>query len=84
MHHPQPPERAAKPRASALAVIATVAALCMALTPQVLAADISDIGFVDQSAIGNLPAFQSAKQQLNQYQSQLQTQFAAEIKGKSQ
>lgn len=68
----------------ALVAASAVAALALALTPQVLATDIADIGIVDQSAIGNLSQFQQAKAQLNQVQQQLQAQFQAAIKGKSQ
>jgi outer membrane protein len=71
------------PRLSTVAAIATAVALALALTPQVLATDISDIGFVDQQALGNLKPFADAKAQFGQYQAQLQTQFAAAIKGKS-
>lgn len=66
-----------------LVAAAAVTALALALTPQVLATDIADIGIVDQAAIGNLSQFQSAKAQLNQVQQQLQAQFQAAIKGKS-
>lgn len=62
---------------------ASVAALVLALTPQVLATDVADIGIVDQAAIGNLPQFQAAKAQLTGIQQQLQSQFQSAIKGKS-
>ena len=67
------------------AVVATaaVAALTLALTPQVLATDIADVGIVDQAAIGNLKQFQDAKAQFGQYQAQLSAQYQAAIKGKS-
>ena len=67
-----------------LVAAAAVTALALALTPQVLATDIADIGIVDQAAIGNLSQFQTAKAQLTQVQQQLQAQFQAAIKGKSQ
>lgn len=67
-----------------LVAAAAVTALALALTPQVLATDIADIGIVDQAAIGNLSQFQQAKAQLTQVQQQLQAQFQAAIKGKSQ
>jgi outer membrane protein len=63
---------------------AAISALTLALTPQVLATDIADIGIVDQAAIGGLKPFQDAKAQLNSYQASLATQFQAAIKGKSQ
>ena len=70
-------------RAPALAAAAAIAGLCLALTPQVLATDIADIGFVDQAALGNLSAFTAAKTQFGQIQAQLQSQYQSQIKGKS-
>lgn len=70
-------------RAPGLAAAAVIAGLCLALTPQVLATDISDIGFVDQQALGNLNAFAAAKTQFGQIQAQLQSQYQSQIKGKS-
>jgi len=61
-----------------------VAALILSVTPQVLATDISDIGFVDQAALGQLGPFQAAQAQFAQYQRGLSGQFQAAIKGKSQ
>jgi outer membrane protein len=82
--HPQHPHVGAnRPRASAVIGSALVLALVLALTPQVLATDIADIGVVDQAAIGNLKPFQDAKAQFTQIQAQLQAQFAVAIKGKS-
>jgi len=75
--------RATRVRHAAVATAAIVA-LTLALTPQVLATDISDIGIVDQAAIGNLKPFIDAKAQLNQFQSGLAAQYQAAIKGKSQ
>ena len=70
-------------RLRAFIAAASVAALVLALTPQVLATDVADIGIVDQAAIGNLPQFQAAKAQLTGIQQQLQSQFQSAIKGKS-
>lgn len=67
----------------ALTAAAAVTALVLALTPQVLATDVADIGIVDQAAIGNLSQFQDAKNQLTRLQTQMQAQFQAAIKGKS-
>src|SRR5215467_2273963 len=63
----------------ALIAAAAVTALVLALTPQVLATDVADIGIVDQAAIGNLSQFQDAKTQLTRIQQQLQSQFQAAI-----
>jgi len=56
----------------------------LGFSPQVLATDIADIGFVDQSAIGQLGPFVAAQQQFAQFQRALGVQFQAAIKGKSQ
>ncbi|MBC5828254.1 MAG: hypothetical protein GIW99_11340 [Candidatus Eremiobacteraeota bacterium] len=58
-------------------------AAMLALTPQVLATDITDIGFVDQAAIGSLKPFQDAQAQFAQARDQLSKQFQSAIKGKS-
>lgn len=68
----------------AVALWGLTLALLLSLTPQVLATDIADIGFVDQSALGQLAPFAAAQAQFAQYQRQLATQFQAAIKGKSQ
>jgi outer membrane protein len=60
-----------------------VLTLFVCFTPQVLATDIADIGFVDQSALGQLQPFVAAQQEFAQYQRGLAQQFQAAIKGKS-
>jgi outer membrane protein len=50
-------------------------------SPAALGADLTDVGFVDQAAIGSLPQFQQANAQVAQYKSQLDSQFAAQMKG---
>jgi Skp family chaperone for outer membrane proteins len=65
------------------------AALALALgasilaAPAALAADITDIGFVDQGAIATLPSFQSANRQFTDFGQNLQKQYAARAKGAS-
>ena len=51
------------------------------IAPAAIAADLTDIGFIDQAALGNLPAFVSANQQLAAYKEQLNTQYAAAMRG---
>ncbi len=70
------------PRAAMLAAIVVAALLCFA--PQALATDITDIGFVDQAALGQLGPFRTAQTQFAQFQRSLSGQFQAAIKGKSQ
>jgi Skp family chaperone for outer membrane proteins len=69
-------------RAAALASLTL--ALCLCFTPQVLATDVADIGFVDQAALGQLAPFAAAQQEFAQFQRGLSAQFQAAIKGKSQ
>jgi outer membrane protein len=52
-----------------------------ALAPASLAADITDIGFVDQTALSNLPQFASANRALQTYKAQLDREFAARVRG---
>ena len=62
---------------------AACGALALALTPQALAVDIVDIGFVDQSALGSLKPFQDAQTQFAQVRAQFNAQFQTAIRGKS-
>jgi len=43
--------------------------------PQVLAAGVADIGYLDQSALANLPQFLSANRQMASYRANLQKEF---------
>lgn len=43
--------------------------------PQVLAADVTDIGYIDQGALANLPAFLNANRQFVAYRAGLQREF---------
>jgi len=60
--------------AVALALVALLAA------PAVLAADVVDIGYVSQDQLAQLPAFQAANRQLNDYQNGLAKQFQGRAK----
>ena len=63
---------------SALAALVLATA---ALTPASLAADVTDVGFIDQSALSNLPAFASANRKLAGVKADLDRQFGARIRG---
>src|SRR5579871_3517223 len=65
-------------------LIALVALAAFVAAPAVLAADLTDVGFIDQAAIGALPQFQRANAEVAQYKSQLDAQYAAATRGKSQ
>src|SRR6202020_768388 len=44
------------------------------------AADLTDVGYVDQADIANLPAFVSANRQLASFKSQLDSQYNAQVR----
>ncbi|MFN2449047.1 MAG: hypothetical protein ABR508_04530 [Candidatus Baltobacteraceae bacterium] len=48
--------------------------------PSALGADLTDVGFIDQAAIGALPQFARANASVAQYKSQLDAQFQGQIK----
>jgi outer membrane protein len=57
------------------------AALLAALVaPAAIAADLTDVGYVDQAALANIPAFVGANRQLFAYKAQLDAQFGAAMK----
>lgn len=51
------------------------------LAPATLAADVTDIGFVDQAALSTIPSFTEANRQLAGYKAQLDRQFAQRMRG---
>lgn len=63
---------------------AAFAVFVLVAAPLALAADLTDIGAIDQAAIGNMPRFVAANNQLAQYKAGLDRQFASAIKGRSQ
>jgi outer membrane protein len=65
------------------AVLAAVLATTFVAAPAVLAADVTDIGFVDQGALATIPAFEAANRQVASYGEALQRQFTARAKGAS-
>jgi len=68
-------------RSAALAVAVAAAFLA---APAALAADVTDIGFVDQAALAALPSFQTANRQFTAYTEGLRRQYSARAKGVSQ
>lgn len=65
-----------------VAIAAAMATLIVA--PAVIAADLVDIGYVDQSQIGSLPAFQQANRQISDYGNNLQKQYMTRARNASQ
>ena|SRR5579884_107642 len=61
-------------------LLVAAAMLLFVAAPVAVAADLSDVGYVDQAAIGSLPQFQKANAQIAQYKAQLDPQFAAAMK----
>jgi outer membrane protein len=65
------------------AIVATGALVLAALTcaPATLAADLTDIGYVDQAALSQVRSFTDAQRQLIGYQGQLNREFQQEMRG---
>jgi outer membrane protein len=64
-----------------LAAAAGVLALAgAALTPATLAADVTDIGFLDQAALAAVPAFLHASQEMQSFKETLDRQFAERMR----
>jgi outer membrane protein len=63
--------------------LAAVGAFLAAVTlaPATLAADLTDIGYLDQAALSNIASFQSANRDLAAYKAQLDREFAAQMRG---
>lgn len=62
-------------------LLAAAAILTFIAAPVAIAADLTDVGYIDQAAVGSLPQFQKANAQIAQYKAQLDPQFAAAMKG---
>lgn len=61
-------------------LLAGAALVAVLAAPAALAADLTDVGYLDQAAVGALPQFQQANAQVNQYKAQLDPQFNAAMK----
>lgn len=59
-------------------IFSLTAVLAGVLAPGAIAADLTDVGFIDQADVGNLPAFVSANRQLASYKAQLDAQYNAQ------
>jgi len=56
-------------------IFAILALFALTGFPQVLAAETTDIGYLDQTALAGVPAFQQANRQFTAYRAQLQKEF---------
>ncbi len=65
-------------RSLALIIGAVMAAVLLA--PGAIAADLTDVGYIDQADLANMPVFVSANRQLTGYKAQLDAQFNNAIK----
>jgi outer membrane protein len=65
-----------------LAAVGIIAAAALA-APAVLADDVTDIGYVDQSQLSNLPAFTQANATLQTFGTNLQREYIARARGAS-
>lgn len=63
-----------------IALFVAAAIVAFAAAPAAIGADLTDVGYIDQAAIGAQPQFQRANTQVAQYKAQLDSQFAAQIK----
>jgi outer membrane protein len=68
-------------RASSLAVAAVLVALAVA--PAALAADVVDIGYLDQGQIAAIPAFATANREINAFGTDLQRQYTDKARNAS-
>ncbi|HTV72380.1 MAG TPA: OmpH family outer membrane protein [Candidatus Acidoferrales bacterium] len=59
---------------------AAVALALVVFAPATLAQEVTDIGYVDQTALSNIGSFTDASRQLAQYKSQLDGEFAAAMR----
>ncbi|MGB6985715.1 MAG: OmpH family outer membrane protein [Candidatus Aquilonibacter sp.] len=64
-----------------ISTLAVLLALLPLVGPAAIAADLTNVGFLDQSAIASLPAFVAANQQVASYKAQLEAQFASAMRG---
>jgi outer membrane protein len=64
-----------------LPILIAAAVLVPACAPASTATDLTDIGYVDQSAFALLPMFASARQQLATFQAQLSGQYTSAMRG---
>ena len=75
---PSPKRALMKLRSAAL--VGAAALLAIATTPGAIAADLTDVGYIDQADVANLPVFVSANRQLASYKSQLDAQYNAQLR----
>jgi len=63
-----------------ISTLLATAVLAVAFAPAAIAADVTDVGFLDQAQLGSLPIFASANAQVAQYKAQLDAQFQSAMR----
>jgi outer membrane protein len=63
-----------------VSTIIAAALLLFSIAPVAIAADVADVGFLDQAQLASLPAFVNANRQLAGFKAQLDAQFNAKMK----
>jgi outer membrane protein len=61
-------------------LLAAAALLAVLMAPGAIAADLTDVGYIDQADVANLPVFVAANRQLTGYKALLDAEFNAQIK----
>jgi outer membrane protein len=62
------------------AVMSAAVLLGFATAPGAIAKDLTDVGFIDQADVANLPVFINANRQLASYKSQLDAQYNSQLR----
>jgi outer membrane protein len=62
------------------ALVGAAALLAITTTPGAIAADLTDVGYIDQADVANLPVFVNANRQLSSYKSQLDAQYNGQVR----
>jgi Skp family chaperone for outer membrane proteins len=78
---PQVKRSTSRSAIAALAAALVLVTTALVLAPAALAADVADVGYVDQARLASMRSFGDANRQLAGYKATLDRQFAARMKG---
>jgi outer membrane protein len=81
MHPKRPTPSKARRGIGSLLSAAALAAVAALVAPATLAADVTDIGFVDQAKLASVRSFGDASRQLSAYKASLDKQFVQRMRG---
>ncbi len=62
-----------------ISILVATLAVTAFIAPAAIAADLTDVGYLDQAQLGSLPVFVHANAELAQYQAQLQQQYKSQF-----